>query len=226
MSCKKHSLTGSECAIVKVIFPLLLDILFPADLREGGPEFDEDIDDKYNKTKCVFDQWCLVLWPILKDTSIEKETKAELVRTGGSAWIRYWVDAHGTSQHLYPHLMITHYADQIRDLPVDPWYYQTQPTEHRHSWRKAWLIKMTNSHKDVGTSRTMQCMRLSVTKDYADYLNSLEGGEDYTDRFEEQEFREVLRKLKVELRSTRRQNHLLANVEKVKKEEPQLADQN
>jgi hypothetical protein len=67
------------------------------------------------------------------------------------------VKAVGATEHLYIHLLVVHLPEQIRRLPVDPWYFQTSGLEHKHKQRKQWAHQLTNHSKphQKGTDRTV-----------------------------------------------------------------------
>lgn len=84
-------------------------------------------------------------WPLINNLEIPKKEKAELVKNAGREYAKLWVTAIDATKTLYMHLLLCHLPQQISELPVDPWYYQTQGLEHLNKIRKK-LAKGTNHH--------------------------------------------------------------------------------
>ena len=76
---------------------------------------------------------------------MEREEKATAVEAGNK-FMELWIAAAGEhTAHVYPHILVAHLPNQIRDLPMDPWYFQTQCLEHKHKFRKMDSF-VTNHH--------------------------------------------------------------------------------
>jgi predicted MPP superfamily phosphohydrolase len=87
------------------------------------------------------------LWPAINQlptTPTAKTERASLVVQLGKKFSDLWTEALGDSKQLYMHLLLCHLPDQIRDLPVDPYYLQTQSLEHLNKIRKRLAKEMSN----------------------------------------------------------------------------------
>ena len=70
--------------------------------------------------------------------------KAAKLEVESRAWLDLWKTATGGSQTVYIHLMCVHLPEQIRSLPVDPYYFQTSGLEHGNKMRKHIALDLTN----------------------------------------------------------------------------------
>ena len=102
---------------------------------------DPFLQQKYDKAIKIFDLWATELWPLINDRKFEKNEKADKVDAMAVTFVEMFKDTVGTTTHLYPHLLVAHLADQIRDLPCDIYFFQTQGLEHRHKQRKLVMIE-------------------------------------------------------------------------------------
>jgi hypothetical protein len=169
-----------------------LDIVMPLESRERDPFLQQ----KYDKAFKIFELWSTKLWPLINDRSLEKNEKAAQVDVMAVEFVEMFKDTVGTTTHLYPHLLVAHLADQMRDLPCDIFFFQTQGLEHRHKQRKLVMIGNCNKHKpkapskhnvaahekkngkvtmayeqNSGTSRQQQSLEHSVVKDHINTYN-------------------------------------------------------
>jgi hypothetical protein len=101
----------------------------------------------YRRAEKVWAYWANEVWPLVNNLEMEsKEAKATALEKKAQQFIQLWIAAAmGETKHLYPHLLIAHLPDQIRNLPVDPWYLQTQALEHKHKIRKQ-MAFLSNKH--------------------------------------------------------------------------------
>jgi len=76
---------------------------------------------------------------------MDRTFKASTVEEEGKKFVGLWREVQGKTGHLYLHLLTKHLPDQIRDMPVDPYYLQLQSLESRHGIRKKWAFQ-TNKH--------------------------------------------------------------------------------
>ena len=137
----KHGFHGSDASAIMTIWPVILEVLMPRADRDADSEMMED----FTKIKAVWEQWTEV-WETIEDVKMERTMKADRVEERGLEWVTRWVSAFGVTTHLYPHLLTAHLPNQIRKLPIDPWYLSQQSAEHRHSLRKRWSFG-ANKHK-------------------------------------------------------------------------------
>lgn len=128
-SLRKHSFAGSDAACLLGAWPLLLKAAFPE--SAWNPEH-EDYDsssadhDRFSKATAAWQYWAAEVWPLINNLELSKEDKASQVESKGRRFVELWVKAAGEdTKHLYPHMLTTHLPEQIRTLPVDPYYLQT-----------------------------------------------------------------------------------------------------
>ena len=143
-SVSRHSFMGRDVATLLSIWKPLMKLVYSKESRKDPAE-----QVKYERFCKVWDAWNTEVWPLVykipTDENWTKEDKASELEVAGLKWLKLWKTATGGTNDLYPHLLVSHFPDQVRNMPVDPWYLQTQSLENRHSWRKKWSFK-TNKH--------------------------------------------------------------------------------
>jgi hypothetical protein len=148
-SLKKHSFAGSDAAKLLGSWKGALQLAFQTKAwDESHAEYDATSEDskRYQKAAKAWAFWTSDLWPLINDLTMPKAKKANEVEKKGPKFVKLWIAAAGkATTHLYPHLLVAHLPDQIRNLPVDPWYLQTESLEHKHKFRKLWSF-LTSHH--------------------------------------------------------------------------------
>lgn len=145
-SCKNHSFSGPEAVILRSIWKDCLNIVFPpAEVAAASTQYK-------NRLRRYEDVWKIYaeeggVWTTLNDLSIEKDAKAVKVEAISRKFADAYVLAFNDSPMLYMHLLLHHYPDQIRNLPIDPWFLQLQGLEHNNHIRKMIAKFMSNNHK-------------------------------------------------------------------------------
>jgi hypothetical protein len=149
-SIAKFSFAGSDAARMLGGYDLALKIVFDQcvwDTQHKDYSSTSPDTERYLKALKMWKCWADDVWPLINDLDMDKEEKACAVERRGRHFIDLWVAAAGKhTSHLYPHLLVVHLPSNIRNLPVDPWYLQTESLEHKHKFRKD-LSFMTNKHK-------------------------------------------------------------------------------
>lgn len=145
-SVKNHSFCGTEAITMRSIWRECLDIVFPPDEVAAASAACKDRVQRY------IDVWTIYtrqdgVWATLNDLSVEKEAKAVKVESISRKFADIWVLAFNDTPTLYMHLLLHHYPDQIRNLPIDPWFLQLQGLEHNNKIRKQFARLMSNNHK-------------------------------------------------------------------------------
>ena len=150
-SISSHSFNGPNCAKVLAKIRELLQLIFPPELCARDAD-----------TKAKYDQWLDIflfyrdfVWRDINKpwtTEEEKIAKACRVEENGIKFLEKWTVVHKATKHLYMHLLVAHLPQQIRYLPLDPWFFQTASLEHAHHVDKARAIALTNS----ATARTKE----------------------------------------------------------------------
>ena len=148
-SISKHSFAGNDSAKCLSAYESILKIAFPSSVWDTGhADFDAMSPDtaRYNRAVAVWKHWATTVWPLINDLEMEREEKATAVEVAGNKFMELWIAAAGEhTAHVYPHILVAHLPNQIRDLPMDPWYFQTQCLEHKHKFRKMDSF-VTNHH--------------------------------------------------------------------------------
>jgi hypothetical protein len=187
LSVNRYSFSGPDARdfIEKKGWVRALDLVMPKSARNGDAFLKKKHDDAIIAWEC----WCLELWPLINNKAIAADTKADQVQTKAVEFVTRFRDACGrTTCHLYPHLLVAHLPNQIRDLPCDITFFQTQGLEHRHKQRKtshhnqrkprtpvkhavrAYMKKdgtVVRAHLQSNSiSRQQQMLELSVAKDH------------------------------------------------------------
>ena len=153
---------------------------------------------RYQNIVAAWRRWA-DLWSVINKLDFNtKQEKADAVRQGACEFIPLFKKACAVPPRtLYLHLLVSHLPEQILELPVDPYFYQTQGLEHRHKLRKQLYQLMCNKRKlaeahvtqvaaykflngrecpsftrSSGTDRTDQLMELVVVRDHLRQLLS------------------------------------------------------
>jgi hypothetical protein len=148
-SISQHGFAGEDCSRLLLIYPQLLEIIFPSADRKSLSRSDQTKIDGYH---IVWQYWASYLWPLI-NTKIGVEGaagKAEEVRKQGATFCDLWVQSFGSSKILYLHLLSIHLPDQIENFPVDPLYFSLQGLEHANKKRKQYK-SLSNCHKTTKT---------------------------------------------------------------------------
>ena len=148
-SISQHGFAGEDCTRLLVIFPQLLEIIFPTAERQHASRSDIVKIDGYHQ---VWQYWASFLWPLInsKVTAENKGRKAASVKTQAAVFCSLWNDSFGSSQILYLHLLSVHLPEQIENFPVDPLYFSLQGLEHANKKRKQHK-ELSNCHKTTKT---------------------------------------------------------------------------
>ena len=145
-SITKYSFAGQDCATLLFdrLWEKIVDLVFPPDAVTASPT----LKSRVANIKAAWEQWSEVLWPLINKLDYTSKTeKAASVRDNTKLFIPLLRKACAkTTEHLYPHLLF-HLAEQIEACPVDPYFFQTQGLEHRHSLRKKYHLLNTNFKK-------------------------------------------------------------------------------
>jgi hypothetical protein len=148
-SISKHSFAGNDSAKCISAYESILKVAFPSSAWDPNhADYNHESDDtkRYNRAVAVWKQWAEEVWPLINNLELAKEDKATKLEVEGKKFMRLWVAAAGEhTSHVYPHILVAHLPNQIRDLPMDPWYFQTQCLEHKHKFRKLDSF-VTNHH--------------------------------------------------------------------------------
>ena len=148
-SISKHSFAGFDCAAMMLIWPVILDLVYPKEERT-----DTNDASSYRKAFQCWEHYQKNIWSELNtkpETEEAKIKKAETIEAAAVKFVDLWARAVGTTEHLYIHLLVAHVPDQIKSLPADIWYLQIQGLEHAHKIRKSWARNLSNCHKRRST---------------------------------------------------------------------------
>jgi hypothetical protein len=137
-SIKKHNFAGEDASKLMSVWRPILELVF---YNAQGEQYDKHV--------AAWEQWSDVVWPLICDVTsedaLDRNKKAANVKVAGAKFVELWVAMANDTTHLYPHLLTSHLPDQIRNMPVDPFFLQLQSQESRHSMRKKWAFT-TNKH--------------------------------------------------------------------------------
>ena len=143
----KYSFAGRDCAVLshERLWEVLLGIVMPKAARDKN----HTLQTRYESCVKAWENWAEVVWPLINNLGFEsKQLKAEAVRKAARDFIPLFKKACAKAPKiLYLHLLVAHLPEQIEQLTVDPYYYQTQGLEHRHKLRKQYHLCMTNGRK-------------------------------------------------------------------------------
>ena len=191
-SISKYSFAGDDCAVLASndLWLQCVDLVMP----QGARDKNYTLQARYQAIVKGWRMWNEQLWPMINRLDFEtKKLKADAVRQAAREFIPLFKAACVKAPRiLYLHLLVSHLPEQIENLTVDPYFYQTQGLEHRHKLRKAFNSLMCNGRKPgeqrthtvapyqwvgrekscpefqrkTGTSRTEQVAELVVVKDH------------------------------------------------------------
>jgi hypothetical protein len=139
---KKHSFAGADAARMLLVWKDSLDIVFPvADIEKDNILESQ----KLSYVQC----WTQYsgIWSLLNNLDIHKDQKADLLDIYNRQFCDTWRRAIGSTATLYLHLLFCHVPKQLRDLPIDLWFLQTQGLEHCNYIRKQFARLLSNGHK-------------------------------------------------------------------------------
>ena len=139
-SVKRHSFHGQDAQIAMIIYPSLLKLVYPEDVRTNSPALEAE----FQAAMAVWAKYADYVWPLINNLEMDKMAKATRLEVESRAWLELWKTATGGSQTVYIHLMCVHLPEQIRSLPVDPYYFQTSGLEHGNKMRKHIALHLTN----------------------------------------------------------------------------------
>lgn len=189
LSLNHYSMNGPDSAKFKEEKGWVdaLEIVMPSEIRKEDPYLQM----KFEAATRAFVMWSQILWPLINNRCLPQAEKAEQVEVKSAEFVELFQQAVGKTSHLYPHLLVAHLADQIRDLPCDIFFFQTQGLEHRHKQRKFVMAQNCNKHKPslqrkrkvaahnrqdgtvrhayiqtTGISRQQQSLEYAVTQDH------------------------------------------------------------
>ena len=141
----KHSFAGADAARMLLIWPQALQIVFPP-----GPGEAESVSGVSTEKIALYyrawSQYCDI-WTLLNNLSISKELKADILEDYNRGFACTWRLAFGKTATLYAHLLFCHVPRQLRELPIDLWYLQTEGLEHCNFIRKQFARHLSNGHK-------------------------------------------------------------------------------
>lgn len=144
-SISKYSFAGRDCAVLshERLWEMLLQIVMP----EAARKKNHTLQTRYESCVKAWENWTEVVWPLINNLGFEsKQLKAEAVRKAARDFIPLFKKACAKAPKiLYLHLLVAHLPEQIEQLTVDPYYYQTQGLEHRHKLRKQYHLCMAES---------------------------------------------------------------------------------
>ena len=103
------------------------------------------------------------IWRLLCDVQTYERAndKADKLQELADPWLATFKTAFPLTSYLYPHILQSHMADFIRDMPIDPYYLQTQGLEHKHKRRKRIHLRVTNFTKPAKAGEV--CGRMART---------------------------------------------------------------
>ena len=142
-SVTKHSFMGNEADAMLVIWPLVLDLVFPEEERRKSRSTQQS----FENAQAAWRQYAEILWPLIRTPAVGKEAreaKAAKVEEEALVFVEKYVAANKATTHLYMHILTSHLPQMIRDLPVDPALFSTSGLEHGHKQRKAFAALMCN----------------------------------------------------------------------------------
>ena len=147
----KHSFAGADAARVLVIWDKAMDCVYPEEyLRSASAEEIKRVE----TFKSTWRQY-IAIWKDLNDLAISKEEKADRIEAKNVKFATTWLQGIGSTTHLYVHLLLAHVPQQLRDLPIDLWFLQTEGLEHCNLIRKRFAQLMSNGHKP-GNQRILE----------------------------------------------------------------------
>lgn len=146
-----HSFAGADAARMLLIYKDALEIVFPSDWLKSQPS------ELQAKVSSYYKVWSLYadLWADLNNLDITKEQKATVIEGKAAMFAETWRFAFGSTPTLYLHLLLDHVPTQLRELPIDLWYLQTEGLEHANKIRKQFAATMVNAHK-AGSQRFVE----------------------------------------------------------------------
>jgi hypothetical protein len=151
-SISKHSFHGGDCSVMERIWERLCEMNYPASMCDvTSPTWDRDVASRKKNVMKIWAMWFEEIWPLINNSELDKEAHASKVEVEGIKFLKLWKKVIGDTTHLYPHMLVAHLPDQIRELSGHITLYQTSGLEHKHSWRKLWR-KLTNKHKERPTA--------------------------------------------------------------------------
>ena len=159
-SISKHGFAGEDCSRLLLIYPTLLEILFPsAEREELGRSTRESIDNYL----AVWQYWSSFLWPLINEKVADKKAKAASVQDQATVFCRLWKIAFGSTPTLYMHLLTVHLPQQIAALAIDPLYFSLQGLENCNKRRKQFKT-LSNCHKVTKTIQIKSYVRKDGSK--------------------------------------------------------------
>lgn len=160
---QRASFHGKQAETYLLIYPEVLRLVFPEEwCTPGHAEYHKESHDKYESYLKLWTEY-KAIWRLLCDvqTYAKADDKADKVQELADPWVAAFQTAFPTTSYLYPHILQSHMADFIRDMPIDPFFLQTQGLEHRHKRRKRIHLRVTNSTKPAKPGEV--CSRMART---------------------------------------------------------------
>ena len=139
----KHSFAGADAARMLLIWKQALRVMFPPGEAESVAGVSKEKILLYHQ---AWYQYCNI-WALLNNLEIAKDAKADILDDYNQEFAVTWRLAFGKTATLYAHLLFCHVSKQLRELPIDLWYLQTEGLEHCNYIRKQFAARMSNCHK-------------------------------------------------------------------------------
>jgi hypothetical protein len=146
---QRASFHGKQAETYLLIYPEVLRLVFPEEwCTPGHADYHKESHDKYVTYLKLWTDY-KAIWRLLCDVQTYEQAndKADKLQELADPWVAAFQTAFPQSSYLYPHILQSHMADFIRDMPVDPYFLQTQGLEHRHKRRKRIHLRVTNCTK-------------------------------------------------------------------------------
>lgn len=159
---QRASFHGKQAETYLSIFPEVLRLVYPADWCD--PTHANYHPATHKKFTTYMSLWTdyKAIWLHLCDTkSFTKEDKANRLQEMVDKWMSTFQANFPTATYLYPHILHSHMADFIREMPVDPFFLMTQGLEHRHKRRKRIHLRVTNFNKPAASGQA--CAKMART---------------------------------------------------------------
>lgn len=159
---QKASFHGKQAETYLSIFPEVLGVVVPAGCRTPGhADYHKKSHEKYLAYMGLWQDYKAIWGHLCDVTSFTKEDKADQLEAMVDPWLDKFQVSFPMSSYLYPHILHSHMADFIRDLPIDPFFLMTQGLEHRHKRRKRIHLRVTNFAKPSNNGEP--CKRMART---------------------------------------------------------------
>jgi hypothetical protein len=159
---QKASFHGKQAETYLSIFPEVLRLIFPLSwCTPGHADYHKKSHDKYNAYMLLWQDYKAIWLHLCDVTSFTKDDKANQLQAMVDSWLPTFQVNFPQSSYLYPHILHSHMADFIREMPVDPFFLQTQGLEHRHKRRKRIHLRVTNFSKPSANGE--KCKKMART---------------------------------------------------------------